>query len=40
MGEEITKHIITLMDHGTAEPPPPLEAELIVRFSAAPPGGL
>jgi len=39
MGEEIAKYIIALLDHGTAEPPPPLEAELIIRGSAAPPNG-
>ena len=38
MGEEIAKYIISLLDQGTAEAPPPLEAELIVRGSAAPPG--
>lgn len=39
MGEEIAKYIIALLDQGTAEPLPPLEAELIIRGSAAPPGG-
>ena len=37
MGEEIAKYIIARLDNGTAEPPPPIEAELIVRASTAPP---
>jgi LacI family transcriptional regulator len=39
MGEEIATFIIARLDHGTAVAPPPLEAELIVRGSTAPPGG-
>lgn len=39
MGEEIARYIIGLLEHGSAECPPPLEAELIVRRSTAPPAG-
>jgi LacI family transcriptional regulator len=37
MGEEIAKYIIAYLDHGTATPPLPLEAELIIRGSTAAP---
>ncbi len=37
MGEEIARYIIRYLDAGAAECPPPLEAELIVRQSTAPP---
>lgn len=39
MGEEIAEYIVTLLDRGVAEAPDPLEAELIVRGSTAPPRG-
>ena len=38
MGEEIAKYIIDHLENGTTESPPPLEAELIIRDSTAPPG--
>ena len=38
MGEEIAKYIIGNLEHGATECPPPLEAELIIRASTAPPG--
>jgi LacI family transcriptional regulator len=37
MGEEIAKYIVAYLANGTAECPPPMEAELIVRRSTAPP---
>lgn len=37
MGEEIAKYIISYLEKGTADRPPPLEAELIIRRSTAPP---
>jgi LacI family transcriptional regulator len=37
MGEEIAKYIIGHLESGTTTSPPPLEAELIVRNSTAPP---
>lgn len=37
MGVEIAKYIIGYLEDGTAECPPPLEAELIIRNSTAPP---
>ena len=39
MGEEIARYIIAQLDNGMAEPPSPLDAELIIRGSTAPPGG-
>ena len=39
MGEEIAKYIIRHLENGTTEIPPPLEAELIIRNSTAPPAG-
>ncbi|HEY2617605.1 MAG TPA: LacI family DNA-binding transcriptional regulator [Acetobacteraceae bacterium] len=37
MGEEIARYIIDNLENRTAECPPPLEAELIIRRSTAPP---
>ena len=37
MGEEIARYIISYLETGAAECPPPLDAELIIRGSAAPP---
>ena len=37
MGEEIANYIIGHLENGTTECPPPLEAELIIRNSTAPP---
>ena len=37
MGEEIAKYIISYMNDGAAECPPPLDAELIIRGSTAEP---
>jgi LacI family transcriptional regulator len=37
MGEEIAKYIIQLLKDGQAEAPPPLDADLIIRDSTAPP---
>ncbi len=37
MGEEIAKYIVRYLEEGTAECPPPLEAELIIRSSTAKP---
>jgi LacI family transcriptional regulator len=37
MGEEIAAYIITRLETGSADPPPLLEAELVVRGSTAPP---
>jgi LacI family transcriptional regulator len=39
MGEEIARYIIRCLENGEAVCPPPLEAELIVRRSTAPPAG-
>jgi LacI family transcriptional regulator len=39
MGEEIARYVIGYLEHGSAERPPPLEAELIIRRSTAPPRG-
>jgi LacI family transcriptional regulator len=37
MGEEIAAYIIARLESGSANPPPPLDAELVVRGSTAPP---
>jgi LacI family transcriptional regulator len=37
MGEEIARYVIAYLESGSAECPPPLEAELIIRRSTAPP---
>lgn len=37
MGQELAKYIIELLETGKAECPPPLDAEMIIRLSAAPP---
>jgi LacI family transcriptional regulator len=37
MGEEIARYVIRLLDKGSAELPRPLEADLVVRDSTAPP---
>jgi LacI family transcriptional regulator len=37
MGEEIARYVIGYLENGSAECPPPLEAELIIRHSTAPP---
>jgi LacI family transcriptional regulator len=37
MGDEIATYIIRLLGDGKAEPPSPLDAELIIRSSTAPP---
>ena len=37
MGRELAKYIIGLLETGMAEPPPPLDAEMIIRRSTAPP---
>jgi len=39
MGEEIARYVIGYLEDGLVERPPPLEAELIIRHSTAPPGG-
>jgi DNA-binding LacI/PurR family transcriptional regulator len=39
MGEEIARYVIARLDKGAADAPPPLEAELVIRGSTAPPGG-
>jgi DNA-binding LacI/PurR family transcriptional regulator len=39
MGEEIARYIIRYLENGEADCPPPLEAELIIRRSTAPPAG-
>ena len=38
MGEAIAAYIIARLESGSADPPPPLDAELVVRGSTAPPG--
>jgi LacI family transcriptional regulator len=40
MGEQIARYIIDYLETGSAECPPPIEAELIVRQSTAPPSNL
>lgn len=37
MGEEIARYVIRLLEKGVATPPPPLDADLVVRGSTAPP---
>jgi LacI family transcriptional regulator, galactose operon repressor len=37
MGKEIAKYIIAYLDDGAADCPPPMEAELVIRHSTAPP---
>jgi LacI family transcriptional regulator len=37
MGEEIARYVIGYLENGSAECPPPLAAELIIRSSTAPP---
>ena len=37
MGEEIARYVIRLLEKGSAAPPRPLEADLVVRASTAPP---
>lgn len=39
MGEEIAKYIISRLERGEAQCPPPLDADMIVRSSTARPGG-
>jgi hypothetical protein len=37
MGEEIARYIIGYLENGSTDCPPPLDAELIIRSSTAPP---